>query len=147
MGDVMKKKLIIVCSIILVIILGILVFINMDNNKYGLFELKYDGVIEKFENKDDFVLVISQTTCTHCISYKPVLRNVSKKYKIKTYYIDVDLLNDKETEKLKKCVSYSDTPSTLFIKDGMESTRANRIVGEATEDKIVSKLRQNNFIK
>ena len=143
----MKKNLIIICTVILVIILGILLFVNGKSSKYGLFELKYDDVIEKFNNKEDFVLVISQTTCEHCISYKPVLRSVSKKYKIKTYYIDVDLLNDKETEELKKYVSYSDTPSTLFIKDGTESTRANRIVGEATEEKIVSKLKQNNFIK
>lgn len=143
----MKKNLIIICTVILVIILGILLFVNGNSSKYGLFELKYDDVIEKFNNKEDFVLVISQTTCEHCISYKPVLRSVSKKYKIKTYYIDVDLLNDKETEELKKYVSYSDTPSTLFIKDGTESTRANRIVGEATEEKIVSKLKQNNFIK
>ena len=143
----MKKNLIIICTIMLVVILGILLFVNGKSSKYGLFELKYDDVIEKFNNKEDFVLVISQTTCEHCISYKPVLRSVSKKYKIKTYYIDVDLLNDKETEELKKYVSYSDTPSTLFIKDGTESTRANRIVGEATEEKIVSKLKQNNFIK
>ena len=147
MGDVMKKNLIIICTVILVIILGILLFVNGNSSKYGLFELKYDDVIEKFNNKEDFVLVISQTTCAHCISYKPILRSVSKKNKIKTYYIDVDLLNDKETEELKKYVSYSDTPSTLFIKDGAESTRANRIVGEATEEKIVSKLKQNNFIK
>lgn len=147
MGDVMKKNLIIICAIVLVVILGILLFVNSKSSKYGLFELKYDDVIEKFNNKEDFVLVISQTTCEHCISYKPVLRSVSKKHKIKTYYIDVDLLNDKETEELKKYVSYSDTPSTLFIKDGTESTRANRIVGEATEEKIVSKLKQNNFIK
>lgn len=143
----MKKNLIIICTVILVIILDILLFVNGNSSKYGLFELKYDDVIEKFNNKEDFVLVISQTTCAHCISYKPVLRSISKKYKIKTYYIDVDLLNDKETEELKKYVSYSDTPSTLFIKDGTESTRANRIVGEATEEKIVSKLKQNNFIK
>lgn len=143
----MKKNLIIICAIVLVVILGILLFVNSKSSKYGLFELKYNDVIEKFNNKEDFVLVISQTTCEHCISYKPVLRSVSKKNKIKTYYIDVDLLNDKETEELKKYVSYSDTPSTLFIKDGTESTRANRIVGEATEEKIVSKLKQNNFIK
>ena len=147
MGDVMKKNLIIICTVIFVIILGILLFVNGNSSKYGLFELKYDDVIEKFNNKEDFVLVISQTTCAHCISYKPILRSVSKKNKIKTYYIDVDLLNDKETEELKKYVSYSDTPSTLFIKGGTESTRANRIVGEATEEKIVSKLKQNNFIK
>ena len=80
----MKKNLIIICTVILVIILGILLFVNGKSSKYGLFELKYDDVIEKFNNKEDFVLVISQTTCAHCISYKPVLRSVSKKYKIKT---------------------------------------------------------------
>ena len=58
----MKKNLIIICTVILVIILGILLFVNGKSSKYGLFELKYDDVIEKFNNKEDFVLVISQTT-------------------------------------------------------------------------------------
>ena len=60
MGDVMKKNLIIICAIVLVVILGILLFVNSKSSKYGLFELKYDDVIEKFNNKEDFVLVISQ---------------------------------------------------------------------------------------
>lgn len=143
----MNKKIFIFSAIILVVILVILVFSNANASKYGLFELKCDEVIEKINNKESFVLVISQTTCTHCISYKPVLESVAKKYKIKTYYVDVNLFSEEEDNEFKKYVSYSDTPSTLFIKDGEETTRANRIVGEANEEKIVSKLKQNGFIK
>lgn len=143
----MNKKIFIFSAIILLIILVILVFSNANASKYGLFELKCDEVIEKINNKESFVLVISQTTCTHCISYKPVLESVAKKYKIKTYYVDVNLFSEEEDNEFKKYVSYSDTPSTLFIKDGEETTRANRIVGEANEEKIVSKLKQNGFIK
>lgn len=143
----MNKKIFIFSAIILLIILFILVFSNANASKYGLFELKSDEVIEKINNKESFVLVISQTTCTHCISYKPVLESVAKKYKIKTYYVDVNLFSEEEDNEFKKYVSYSDTPSTLFIKDGEETTRANRIVGEANEEKIVSKLKQNGFIK
>lgn len=143
----MNKKIFIFSAIILVVILVILVFSNTNASKYGLFELKCDEVIEKINNKESFVLVISQTTCTHCISYKPVLESVAKKYKIKTYYVDVNLFSEEKDNEFKKYVSYSDTPSTLFIKDGEETTRANRIVGEANEEKIVSKLKQNGFIK
>lgn len=143
----MNKKIFIFSAIILLVILVVLVFSNTKASKYGLFELKCDEVIEKINNKESFVLVVSQTTCTHCISYKPVLESVAKKYKIKAYYVDVNLFSEEEDNEFKKYVSYSDTPSTLFIKDGEESTRANRIVGEANEEKIVSKLKQNGFIK
>ena len=143
----MNKKIFIFSAIILLVILVVLVFSNTKASKYGLFELKCDEVIEKIKNKESFVLVVSQTTCTHCISYKPVLESVAKKYKIKAYYVDVNLFSEEEDNEFKKYVSYSDTPSTLFIKDGEESTRANRIVGEANEEKIVSKLKQNGFIK
>ena len=143
----MNKKIFIFSAIILLVILVVLVFSNTKAFKYGLFELKCDEVIEKINNKESFVLVVSQTTCTHCISYKPVLESVAKKYKIKAYYVDVNLFSKEEDNEFKKYVSYSDTPSTLFIKDGEESTRANRIVGEANEEKIVSKLKQNGFIK
>lgn len=140
-----KKRAIILGSICLVILVGAFIADRVLSKSYFK-KLKYDEVIEKIENKDDFVLLISQTTCTHCISYKPKLEEVANEYKINIYYIDVDLLDNEEREKFSSYINYSSTPVTVFLKNGEESTVANRINGDASKDKIEKKLKSNGFI-
>lgn len=140
-----KKKVIILCSICLVVLVGAIVTDRVLGKTY-LNEIEYKELIEKIENKEDMVLLISQTTCTHCISYKPKLEEVANEYKLNIYYIDVDLLNDEEGDKLKSYISYSSTPITVFLKDGEETTVANRINGDASKEKIEKKLKSNGFI-
>ena len=48
---------------------------------------------------------------------------------------------------LKKIFNFDGTPTTVFVIDGEEKTAANRIVGEASEEKITKKLKSNGFIK
>ena len=140
-----KKRAIILGSICLVILIGAFIADRVLSKSYFK-KLKYDEVIEKIENKDDFVLLISQTTCTHCISYKPKLEEVANEYKINIYFIDVDLLDNEERDKFSSYINYSSTPVTVFLKNGVESTVANRINGDASKDKIEKKLKSNGFI-
>ena len=39
------------------------------------------------------------------------------------------------------------TPVTLFIKNGEEKTTATRIIGDVSSEKIIDKLKKNDFIK
>lgn len=140
-----KKRaviIVIICLIFLIVGFGVDFVLGKSYFK----ELKYDEVIKKIENKEDFVLLVSQTECVHCISYKPKLKKVAKENKVYIYYIDVDLLNDEETDIFKKYISFSSTPTTLFLKKGEEVTAANRITGDANKEKIEKKLKSNGFI-
>ena len=141
-----KKKGLILVIICLVILIGAFVTDRVLSKDY-LIELKYDEVMEKVNNKESFVLLFSQTTCSHCAQYKPKLSQVAKDYKINIYYLEVDLLKDKQEKELKKHFSYNSTPVTLFITDGDEVTAATRIVGDVAKDKIISKLKSNGYIK
>ena len=140
-----KKKVIILVSICLIVLVGAIIGDKVLGKSY-FNEISANEILEKIENKEDVVLLISQTTCTHCISYKPKLKEVANEYKINIYYIDVDLLDKDEASKLKEKVNYSSTPVTVFIKDGEEKTAANRINGDASKEKIVKKLKSNGFI-
>lgn len=140
-----KKRAIILGSICLIILVGAFIADRILSKSYFK-ELKYDEVIEKIKNKDSFVLLISQTTCTHCISYKPKLEEVANKYKINIYYIESNLLNDEERDKFTSYINFSSTPVTVFIKNGEETTVANRINGDASKDKLEKKLKSNGFI-
>lgn len=142
-----KKKLIILGSICLVLLVGAFIVDNIIANYY-FSKIGYKEIIEKIEDKEDLILLISQTTCSHCENYKPKLKDVAKKYKLHVYYIDVDLLDEDEYDELNSYLSFasSGTPITIFLKDGNETTVANRIKGDSSKDKIIKKLKSNGFI-
>lgn len=143
----MNKKIFIIsiCSLIL-IILFVIAF-----NYYSrprLYELDVNQVKEKIDNKESFILCISATYCSHCKEYKPKLEDISKEYRMDIYYIDFDKYSDKEQELFRNYVSFDGgTPVTLFIKNGEEETTVNRINGNVSKDKIISKFKSNGFIK
>lgn len=148
-GDSMKlkKKVIILCVVALILLIGALVADKMLSKNY-FNEITFNEIITKMNEKDSFVLCISQTTCNHCQSYKPKLEKVANKYNVNIYYIDVDLLTEEEKKELTKYVSISGgTPSTIFIKNGTEKTAANRINGDVSTTKIIQKLKQHGFIE
>jgi predicted bacteriocin transport accessory protein len=140
-----KNKVIILVSICLVVLIGGLIADKILGKSY-LIELGYDEVVEKVENKESFVILFSQTTCTHCISYKPKLEAVANEYEIEIYYIDIDLLSKKKRDDLGDRLNFDATPITMFLKNGEETSVATRIEGDASKEKIVSKLKSNGFI-
>ena len=108
-----KKKVMILVIFCLLILAGAVIADRMMGKSY-FNEISYDEIMEKIENKEDVVLLISQTTCSHCISYKPKLRDVANKHKLNIYYIDVDLLEEDQLKELKSKISYTGTPVTVF---------------------------------
>lgn len=140
-----KKKVTILVSVCLVVLIGALVVDSIMGKEYFK-EIKCDELIKKIENKEDIIVLISQTDCTHCISYKPKLKEVANDYKLEVYYIDVDLLSDDEQVQLKTYINYNSTPTTVFLKNGEEKTAANRINGDASKEKIEKKFKSNGFV-
>ncbi len=149
-GIMQKKKNIIlgVLVCILIILVCILLFILGRKKDYqSILNIGLSEVKEKIDNKEDFVLCVSRTTCSHCQDYKPKLKKVGYKYKIDIYYIDVDLLNDDELKMFKNTVSFDgSTPITIFFKNGEEKTTATRIEGDVSEEKLINKLKTNGFM-
>lgn len=139
-----KKKVIILCSICLVVLVVAIIADRVLGKSY-FNQIKYDDLIAKIENKEDVVVLISQTTCPHCSSFKPKLKEVADEEKINIYYIDVDKLPDKG-EELNSYINFSDTPVTVFLKKGEETTVASRIKGDQDKDYIRRKLKSNGFI-
>ena len=142
----MKKRVIILCSICILILIGALVADRIITNSY-LKQIKYDEVMEKIQNKESFILVVSQTTCSHCKEYKPTFRKILKKNKLTAYYIEYDLLSKEEKKEFVKYINFDSTPVTVFLKNGEESTTANRIVGAREEEYIIGKLKSNGYIE
>lgn len=142
-----KKKIIVIIASILVVI-GAITYYFISSYNSNLIEVNYNELKEKIDNKEDFVLCVSRTTCSHCQDYKPKLKKVGYKYNIDIYYIDVDLLSDSDLTKFKDNVSFDgSTPITVFFKNGEEKTTATRIEGDVSEEKLINKLKTNGFIE
>jgi len=142
-----KKNKFFIFSIIVFIIIILLLVLSNFFDKNNLTELSVSDVIEKINNKESFVLCISQTTCSHCASYKPKLEKVANEYDIEIFYIDIDKYEQDDVTEFKKNISFDgSTPVTAFIIDGNETTASNRIFGNSSYDKIIDKLKDTGFI-
>ena len=153
-GDKMKKKFLIFLGIVLSLgAIGAIVYASITLNKQQeledsyLIELSYNELVKKIENKDSFVLVYTQTTCSHCIEYKPILKKTLYKNKLYGYEIVIDKLNTEEKAKIKDIANVSGTPTTIFIKDGVEISTSSRLTGIQTEDKLTNRFKYLGYIE
>ena len=130
----MKKKLIMII-ILIVITLSIIGLIyagttlhkeEKEENNH-LVEISFKELQEKIDNKDSFILLLSQTTCSHCAEYRPVLKKVLKNYDIYAYEIATDKLDKEQTAKLKDIANASGTPTTVFIENGEEKNTGKEV--------------------
>lgn len=141
-----KKLILLVITILILAILGVYFFLINANNNFIM--LNYSEIKEKVDNKESFILCVSRTYCEHCNNYKPKLKDISNKYNIKIYYIELDKFNDNEVDWFKDKISFDGgTPVTIFIKNGGEVTTSTRIEGDVSKEKIISKLKTNGFIE
>ena len=145
----MKSKTFkLILGILIIIFVGIIIGYFIFNKNNNLIKLDYKDIVNKIDNKESFVLCVSRTTCSHCQSYKPKLQKVANKYNIKIYYTDIDTYNKDELNDFNSRITFDGgTPVTLFIKNGEEETTVNRINGNVSKDKIISKFKSNGFIK
>lgn len=147
-----KKKNIIISAVIIVltvIICAAIWFIGKGFNKTEypyIHELTFNELESKLNNQDSFVLIITQTGCSHCEAYLPVVQNVSDKYKVDFYVLNRTNISDEERTRLKNIANISGTPTTLFYTSGEEKSALNRLVGQATEYRLVEKLTSEGYI-
>ena len=101
----------------------------------------------KIENKDSFILVIVDSRCPICEQFKPTLNSVIEEYNLEIYSINTMTFNEEERAYLNSIAHHSGTPTTIFIKDGIEETTLNRIVGKVSQSDLVNRLRALNYIE
>ena len=103
------------------------------------------------------IIVIGQTTCSHCIAIKPALNKVAGEYNLKIYYINVDVLSQDESSDFfesLKTLEYDDpdfvndgsfgTPLILVVKNGKIR---NYISGERTTSQLVREFKKIGLIE
>lgn len=138
----MKKALIFI--IIIFSILGITVFVNGQSVKYT--EINYQQLKTKMDNKETFVLLLGSDTCSACANYEVTMQKVMKDTKIEIFYVNLHNLSEEDYSKVYSKFVVKSTPTTIFIKDGEETTTYNRIIGAADYNTVVDKLKSLGYI-
>lgn len=146
----MEKAKIVLVSFLAIITIGV-IFFNVNNNETTnndtkVITVSFSELESKINNKDDFVLVISQDGCSHCKNYSPIIDRVSSKYDIEIYNLNLTKLISEDAKKLNNIANINATPTTIFFKNGEEVSTLNRINGEASEKKLVEKLKKLGYI-
>ena len=97
------------------------------------------------------VVVIGQTTCSHCIATKPVLNHIAEDYDVVINYLNLTNMDSEEQEKLTsslKEIGYADaenlgTPLTLIVKS---NHLEEKIEGENPTSYYLRKFRSVGLI-
>lgn len=132
---------------ILIIIGLILITVGCSKGLTTYKEIDYNTYKEMIENKESFILFIGSSECSHCKDYEITLNEVIKKYHVEVNYLNLLDLSDKQLNEFKSQISFSGTPTTIFIENGEETSHYNRIVGALDYDEIVDKFAENGYIE
>lgn len=111
----------------------------------GIAIINPEELERKVNAKETFILLITQDKCPHCMNFKPKMDKILKEHHILAYEINNTAL--KTNPNLSNTFSISGTPTTIFIKDGVETSLSNRLIGNVSEEKINEKLRDTNYIQ
>ena len=143
-----ENRINLIIVIIVVILIAGIAFLFMSKN------LKTDSVQtitinefkEKINNKDSFILVITQDGCPHCEAYLPTIRRVSNKYNVTFYDISLTGLSNEDNSYLKNIANVDGTPTTVFIENGEEKSSTNRLEASVPEYRVVERLKALGYI-
>lgn len=140
-----RKKILTIIVIFLVLISVFFLYKYLTKN--NLTEISMKKYYELIEDKESFIIEVMKDDCTHCIAFRPKLIEVTNKYNIDVYYINVGKLNKSDYKKFMKDANVDGTPTLIFYEKGYEETEQTRIVGNASTTKLIEKLKENNIIK
>lgn len=145
MKNIKKSDIFLIVGLILVVVLGCFMMKGEKVGNGGTFQLSYSEYVEKVENGDKFVLIIERASCSHCVSYMPVVKKFARSKDVKVYYVDTDTFSEDDWETFEETNTFFEsedvqtngwgTPTTLFL-DGSEAV--DYVVGETSSEELES---------
>lgn len=116
-----------------------------DFDEQQLNQLTYNEFLEMINKKESFIVLISQTYCSHCIEFKPTYAKIINKYKLPGYELDLLTLTKEEYKNLMELINVDGTPTTLLYKDG-EEIEDSRLIGQKSEEDLIETFKSYNYM-
>lgn len=131
----------------ILLILLVIVFCSACGKSSNLKSLDYSSFKDKINNGDSFFFVVIKDGCKYCESYVPKLEKILDEYDISGYSLNISDMSQSEYEEFEENYNVDSTPTTIFVTNGKEVSVMQRIEGNLSEEKVISKLKDNNYIK
>lgn len=126
----------------------IVMFIICGCSSTSIKEIKYDEFNNLVKENKTFILYIGSESCANCTEFSPKFESVIEENNISdTYYMDLDELSGEDKKSFNKVVNITGTPTVVFITNGEEESGFNRINGNVSKEKIITRLKANDYIK
>jgi len=109
-------------------------------------EISYDEFNRMVDDKKSFPLVIGSSTCSACSVFKPTMESFIKKYQVEVFYIDLSKLSEDDSNKLSSVINFKSTPTTVFFKDGLQTSVYHRLVGSESFSNVVDAYKRMGYI-
>ena len=118
--------------------------------------INYDEYDELINDSGTHIIVIGQTTCSHCIAFKPALNSVAEDYDLTINYLNITEISEDEYNNFSESlntIEYNDpdfvesgsfgTPLTLIVENG----KVTRYVsGQRTKSQLVKEFKKAELI-
>lgn len=118
--------------------------------------INYDEYDKLISNDGTNIIVVGQTTCSHCIAFKPAINSVAKEYNIIINYLNLTKLTQEESNKFFESLRTIEYNDEEFLKDGSFGTPLTLVVsngkvkgyisGERTTSQLVRELKKLDVI-
>ena len=129
---------------LLITLLGILTLTGCSSNK--IVDLTYNELEDKIKNKDTFILQITNDGCSACETFYPRFEEIIKDNDLTSYKVNLAKLGNNMND-FNKMFNIKGTPTVIFINKGEEESTYDRIYGAVNNDKIIEKLKKQNYLK
>lgn len=124
-----------------------IIFLTGCGNKITTYhEIDYSEYTNLIDSKEDFILYIGSSNCSHCLNFKPTLEKIIEEYQLDVKYIDVSTLSDKEYAVLQNKTKLKGTPTIVFVEDGVVQTNP-KIQGEVSYTVALQKFKESKYVK
>ena len=113
--------------------------------KYSTYEnINYDSFMDKINNKENFLLLVWQTGCSHCEDFEPTIEEIIKEYDIKVYGLNLHELEGDEPDIVANKTLTHSTPTLVYFKDGKNESK---IIGAQPKGSVINFLKKVKVIK
>ena len=100
--------------------------------------INYDEYKSLIRNDKTNIIVVGQTSCSHCIAIKPALNSVAGDYNLTINYLNLTDLTEEESNKFFESLEKIEYNDPDFLEDGSFGTPLTLIVKNGKVDRYIS---------
>lgn len=110
-----------------------------ESEKKEFKEINLEEYLTRYNNEEKSIVLLGKPTCQYCQIVEPILSNIAYNYDLDIYYLDIDKLNEEDTQKLME--------SNEFLKNNYGTPILVIISNKNIDDKVDGLTDKGHYIE